>query len=142
LWVLGIELGSSERAMHGLYSGPIFPAWDFVWLKVLKLIILCSQFPLFQKEHVFKLGITLCAFVLFFHRWEIPVNFFFETSFLILWLSWNLLCRPGWPRTHRYLPTSASWVLWLKACATTDCPRFWFLMNVDCSLDLRRIFFF
>jgi hypothetical protein len=26
LWVLGIELGSSERAMHGLYSGPIFPA--------------------------------------------------------------------------------------------------------------------
>ena len=24
------------------------------------------------------------------------------------WLSWNLLCRPGWPRPHRDLLTSAS----------------------------------
>ena len=28
-------------------------------------------------------------------------------------------CRPGWPRTHRDPPASASRVLGLKACATT-----------------------
>lgn len=30
---------------------------------------------------------------------------------------------PGWPRTHRDLPASASWVLRVKACATTIWPR-------------------
>ena len=33
-------------------------------------------------------------------------------------LSWNSHCRPGWPRTHRVLPASASRGLGLKACAT------------------------
>lgn len=42
-------------------------------------------------------------------------------SFLFLscsWLPWNLLCTPGWPETHRGLPTFASRVLGLKASAT------------------------
>jgi hypothetical protein len=47
---------------------------------------------------------------------------FFKTGFLcvaVLWLSWNSLCRPGWSRTHRDLPASASLVLGLKTCTTT-----------------------
>ena len=28
-------------------------------------------------------------------------------------------CRPGWPQTHRDLPTSASQVLGLKVCTST-----------------------
>jgi hypothetical protein len=36
----------------------------------------------------------VCFFFLFF--------FFFETGFLCIpWLSWNLLCRPGWPQTQK-----------------------------------------
>ena len=35
------------------------------------------------------------------------------------WQSWNSLCRPGWPRTHRGPPASASLVLRLKACTST-----------------------
>ena len=34
------------------------------------------------------------------------------------WLTWNLLCRLGWPRTHRDLLASASQELKLKACAS------------------------
>ncbi|GAB1300185.1 Arf-GAP with coiled-coil, ANK repeat and PH domain-containing protein 2 [Apodemus speciosus] len=34
-------------------------------------------------------------------------------------VSWNSLCRSGWPRTHRDPPASASQVLGLKVCATT-----------------------
>ena len=33
------------------------------------------------------------------------------------WLVWDLLCRPGYPLTHRDLPASASRVLGLKAWA-------------------------
>uniref|UniRef100_A0A8C8ULT2 Uncharacterized protein n=1 Tax=Peromyscus maniculatus bairdii TaxID=230844 RepID=A0A8C8ULT2_PERMB len=33
-------------------------------------------------------------------------------------LSWNSLGSPGWPRTHRDPPASASQVQGLKACAT------------------------
>ena len=35
------------------------------------------------------------------------------------WLPWNLLCRQGWHRPPRDLPTSASQVLGLKVCTTT-----------------------
>lgn len=37
------------------------------------------------------------------------------------WLPWNSCCRPGWPRTHRDPPASASasQVLELKTCSTT-----------------------
>ncbi|CAO2628824.1 hypothetical protein LEMLEM_LOCUS20187, partial [Lemmus lemmus] len=39
---------------------------------------------------------------------------------LYLWsLSYNLLCRPGWPQTHRDPPVSASQVLGLKVCSAT-----------------------
>jgi hypothetical protein len=34
-------------------------------------------------------------------------------------LTWNSICRPGWPRTHRDLPISASQMLRLGACTTT-----------------------
>lgn len=33
------------------------------------------------------------------------------------WLSWNLVCRPGWPWAYGDPPTSACRVLRLKACA-------------------------
>jgi hypothetical protein len=36
------------------------------------------------------------SFLFFFLFW------FFETEFLCVWLSWNSLCRPGWPRTKKY----------------------------------------
>ena len=37
-----------------------------------------------------------------------------------LWLFWNLLCRPSWPRTHRDLLASASRV-WILNSAS-PCP--------------------
>uniref|UniRef100_A0ABK0L1C2 POU domain protein n=1 Tax=Rattus norvegicus TaxID=10116 RepID=A0ABK0L1C2_RAT len=44
------------------------------------------------------------------------ILFGFVTGFLwvALWLSWDLLCRAGWPRIHRNLTASASRVLGLK----------------------------
>jgi hypothetical protein len=42
---------------------------------------------------------------------------FFKTRFTVWhWLSWNLLCKPGWPHTYRDLPSSSSQVLELKVC--------------------------
>jgi hypothetical protein len=34
------------------------------------------------------------------------------------WLSWNSLCSPGWPQSHRDPSASAFQMLGLKACAT------------------------
>lgn len=45
---------------------------------------------------------------------------FFAQSLTYLRLASNLLCSRGWPWTSDP-PSSASWVLWLQACATT--PR-------------------
>ena len=47
--------------------------------------------------------------------------FSFETGFLRM--SWNSLCRPGWPQTQK----SACRVLGSKACATTPCSHTLFL---------------
>ena len=46
---------------------------------------------------------------------------FFKTEFLCSFevCPGTSSCRPGWSWTHRDLPTSASRVLGLKACATT-----------------------
>ena len=47
--------------------------------------------------------------------------FVFENRLFVCvqsWLSWNSLCRPGWPLTHRDLLASAFQVLGLKACTT------------------------
>jgi hypothetical protein len=64
---------------------------------------------------------VLFCFVLFcFSRQGFSVPF---------WLSWNSLCRPGWPRTQNP-PASASQVLGLKACATTACPCFVLLTQI------------
>jgi hypothetical protein len=39
-----------------------------------------------------------------------------ETSFLcVSWLSWHLLCRSGWPQTHRDPLTCTPSFLGLKA---------------------------
>ena len=56
---------------------------------------------------------AICLFVLFCF----VLLCLFDTGFLCV--AWNLLCRPGWPRTP---PASASQVLGSKACATTTQP--------------------
>lgn len=40
----------------------------------------------------------------------------------------GLLCKPGWPSTHRDQPASASQVLRLKVCAVTPTFFFFFIM--------------
>ncbi|XP_076427551.1 uridine-cytidine kinase-like 1 isoform X2 [Peromyscus maniculatus bairdii] len=78
-----------------------------------------------QRQHInlfeFKM-LPDIQFTHFFFFW------FFETGFLrvALRLSWNSLGSPGWPRTHRDPPASASRVLGLKACATTARPVYTF----------------
>ena len=54
-------------------------------------------------------------FPFFFFFW------FFKTGFLYSFgaCPGTSSCTPGWPRTHREPPASASQVLLLKACATT-----------------------
>lgn len=49
-----------------------------------------------------------------------PVNFKAGLMFCFesLWLSWNLICRPGWSGTYRDPPVSASCVVGLKVCLT------------------------
>lgn len=49
---------------------------------------------------------------------------FFQTGFLCVWSSF---CGPGCPGIHRDPPASASWVLGLRACATTAQPMSTFL---------------
>ena len=44
------------------------------------------------------------------------VLFLSWVSWCLSWLSWNYLCRPGCPQTHRYLPIAASQVQGLR-CA-------------------------
>ena len=44
---------------------------------------------------------------------------FWRQSFSVPLLSWNSLCRPGWPQIHSDPPASASQVLGLKMCTTT-----------------------
>ena len=47
------------------------------------------------------------------------------------WLSWNSLCRPGWPQTHSGPPALASQVPGSKVC-TTSTWLVWFLSRVFC----------
>jgi hypothetical protein len=60
---------------------------------------------------VFLVCSFFCCFVLFCFVLFCFV-LFFQTGFLSveLWLSWNALCRPGWPRTQKssclYLPSA------------------------------------
>ena len=70
---------------------------DFVFILLLLLLFVC--------------------FVLFF----IYFLLVFETGFLCSFGACprTSSCRPGWPRTRRDTPASASRVLGLKACATT-----------------------
>lgn len=53
-------------------------------------------------------------------------NYSFIHSFgghWVLLAAWNLLCRPCWPCTQRYLLASSSLMLGLKLCATTTSPQ-------------------
>jgi hypothetical protein len=43
------------------------------------------------------------------------------------WLSWNSLCRAGWPQTYRDLPASPYQVLGLKANTVTSQEEVLFL---------------
>ena len=69
-------------------------------------------------------GCFFC-FVLFWFWFVVVVLFF---VFVFVFQDWGFLCSPGFPGIHsveqvglelRNLPTSASQVLGLKACATT-----------------------
>ena len=54
------------------------------------------------------------------------------------WLYWNLLCRWGWPQSHRDPPDSTSWVLWSKVC-----QHFLLLINFQsCFILAHSEFFF
>jgi hypothetical protein len=49
-------------------------------------------------------------------------------------LSWNSLCRPGWPHTHRDLPASASRVmgLFIVFCFVLFCFVLFFKIGFLC----------
>ena len=49
-------------------------------------------------------------------RAHLESHFFLKNFFFLRqpWLSWNPLCGPGWPQTHRNPPASAFLVLGLK----------------------------
>lgn len=54
------------------------------------------------------------------------------------WLAWSLLCRPGWPQTHKDLLVPTSRALGLKACTTMSCGQHnlpLFKMNALKTLD-------
>jgi hypothetical protein len=56
-----------------------------------------------------------------------------EVSLCHLDLPGNLLCKPGWPQTHRDAPASASQVLELKVCVTTiQLSVVLFKLEVEC----------
>lgn len=44
------------------------------------------------------------------------------------WLTWNSLCRPCWPQTHRHLPSSTSGALSRKARITIKLQNGWFYL--------------
>ena len=69
--------------------------------------------PLLQPQNRF-----FCLFLFFVCFCFI---LFFETGFLCSFgaCPGTSSCRPGWPRTHRDLPASASLVLGVKKCITT-----------------------
>jgi hypothetical protein len=96
MWLLGIELQISGRAVSALNHWAISPALSFTFYFVRK-----RSWYIGPGDLTFSLSLSL---------------FFFKTgSFYIVW---NSLCRPGWPQTHRDPPASASQVLGLKVCIT------------------------
>lgn len=60
------------------------------------------------------LEITNCSF---FPIWFCIVLFLRQSLLLWSWLSWNWICKPRWPWTHRGVPVSTFWVLGLKVWA-------------------------
>lgn len=60
------------------------------------------------------LEITNCSF---FSIWFCIVLFLRQSLLLWSWLSWNWICKPRWPWTHRGVPVSTFWVLGLKVLA-------------------------
>jgi hypothetical protein len=72
-----------------------------------------AKFSLLEEETVSTLIVPLTQLLI------IPFLFISRQGFSVYpWLSWNSLCRPGWPRTSK----SACLCLasaGLKACATT-----------------------
>ena len=68
--------------------------------------------------------VGLCFFFLFVGFVLFCFVLFIETGFLFGFGAYpgTSSCRPGWSRTHKDLPASASRGLGLKACATTSWP--------------------
>lgn len=63
--------------------------------------------------------------------WNISLLLFFflRQNFTVSpWLPWNAFCMPGWSWTHR-VNNSASQILGLKACASTQCTLFFFFLE-------------
>jgi hypothetical protein len=64
--------------------------------------------------------LSFFSFFLSFLVVVVVVRWFLSTGFLCIAAAiLDLLCRPGWLRTSRDPPASASQVQGLKACATT-----------------------
>ena len=53
-----------------------------------------------NRRYCFSCGLLLLYFILFYF---ILFYFILRQCFSVQpWLSWNLLCRPGWPRTQKF----------------------------------------
>ena len=72
----------------------------------------CSMARGYSRNSVLVLGHNAWL------RWLAP---------LFVCLSWNSLCRPGWPQIHKDSPASASTVLGSKACTAKPSLNQWLL---------------
>jgi hypothetical protein len=82
------------------------------------------KLPALHGKHLYPLSQPFLVFVFFFFI----KNLLNRICLLCISdLSWNLLCRPGWP--HKDPPASASPVLGLESCTTMSSLTSPFLMN-------------
>jgi hypothetical protein len=99
----------------------------YIWLII--ILELRYEYCLYMTTDIilyfsYNLSIELLKWTLFLYKSDFWWFFFLFFGFLrqgfsvYLWLSWNSLCRPGWPRTQKStclcLPSAG-----IKACATT-----------------------
>lgn len=95
--------------------------WDFAYIHICKAIALplsnifsffCLLIPKESSEHI--KNIKTSSNPVFHKLIRPPFSFLVSRDRVSVypWLSWNILCRPGWPWKHRDPPpASASWVL-------------------------------
>lgn len=113
--------------LYGLYDSIYFHHLFIHWftLKLLTMFSYCNAEINIWNTNIRSFVSHSYSIFSFF----IVVTVVVETGFLLVYLSlsWNLLCRPCWPQSHRDLPTSAPQVLVLKVCTTTTPPSVSFL---------------